>query len=320
MKLCLNMIVKNEAERIERCLTSVKPWISCFAITDTGSTDDTKALIHSALAGLYGVIGNDEFRDFSQARNNALRAAESYVTLDYDYLLLVDADMELKVEDPACFDNLTANAYRLTQHNCGLFYRNIRLVKRTCGARYYGATHEYIWVPGETKNLDGAWLVDHADGANREDKFSRDLRLLDRDLEGDPANPRAHFYRAQTLKDMGRIKEAVEAYVQRAQMGGWEEEVAYSYLQASRCMRLLGLPDTATDLALKAYEARPQRAEALWELVPYFFRRGMNRTALLFAEVAARIPYPDSDTLFVEDQVYRDAEAWLAMLADRSHG
>jgi len=44
-RICLNMIVKNEALIIERALVSLLPVISCYVILDTGSTDDTVARI-----------------------------------------------------------------------------------------------------------------------------------------------------------------------------------------------------------------------------------------------------------------------------------
>jgi glycosyltransferase involved in cell wall biosynthesis len=254
MKLCLNSIVRNESARIERMLSSVVPYISCWAIRDTGSTDGTQDIILTYFKhrretdGLnpVGCLFEGEFTDFSSARNAALDNAES-LPLEYDYILLVDADMELKVDhtgwrigDIIAADPNPPNAYRLIQRDNTISYRNTRLVKRGCGARYVGVTHEYLSVPGETASLDGAWFVDHQDGSNRKDKFIRDLKLLDADLLRDPDNPRTHFYRAQTLKDMGRFEEAAEGYMKRAELGGWDEEVMYAWLQASRCVRQFG--------------------------------------------------------------------------------
>jgi tetratricopeptide (TPR) repeat protein len=179
-----------------------------------------------------------EFRDFGQARNFALAVADG-AGFCYDYLLLADADMELVVEDPACFDGLTADAYTVVQRNRGMTYRNTRLIRRGCGARYIGVTHEYINVPRSIAPLNGAWFIDHADGANREGKFARDARLLRADLERDPNNARSWFYLAQSEKDLGNLAEAARLYEKRALMGGWDEEVFYSWLQASRCARNL---------------------------------------------------------------------------------
>ena len=44
-KICLTMIVRNESHIIERCLNSVKGIVDCVAICDTGSTDNTVAII-----------------------------------------------------------------------------------------------------------------------------------------------------------------------------------------------------------------------------------------------------------------------------------
>jgi glycosyltransferase involved in cell wall biosynthesis len=42
--VCLNMIVKDEAHVIRRCLGSVRPLIDSWVIVDTGSSDGTQSL------------------------------------------------------------------------------------------------------------------------------------------------------------------------------------------------------------------------------------------------------------------------------------
>ena len=44
MKLSLAMIVKNEEEKLARCLDSVRQYVDEIVITDTGSTDRTKEI------------------------------------------------------------------------------------------------------------------------------------------------------------------------------------------------------------------------------------------------------------------------------------
>ena len=46
--VCLNMIVKNEAAVIARCLASVRPLIDSWAIVDTGSSDGTQEIVRDA--------------------------------------------------------------------------------------------------------------------------------------------------------------------------------------------------------------------------------------------------------------------------------
>jgi len=134
-RICLNMIVKDEAAILERCLAAAAPHIDCYVICDTGSGDGTIELISEFFAarGIPGEIRRTTFRDFEQARNEALDAARAS-TLDYEYLLLCDADMEL-VAQPDWRDNLTAPAYMLTQRGSGIEYQNVRLLRRDANAR-----------------------------------------------------------------------------------------------------------------------------------------------------------------------------------------
>jgi len=89
--LCINMIVKNEMANLERCLAAVAPYISCWIIADTGSTDGTQEFIRSFFAArsIPGELHSYPFIDFGQARNEALGRAYAS-TLHYDYLLLLD--------------------------------------------------------------------------------------------------------------------------------------------------------------------------------------------------------------------------------------
>src|SRR5262249_41906779 len=145
-----------------------------------------------------GELYSFPFINFEQARNAALDCA--YASgLDYDYLLLDDADMELVVEDGDFRDKLEAPSYLLLQRS-GLSYWNTRLVRRDAGARYRGVTHEYVDVPGERAQLNGVWYKDHASGTNRVDRFERDIRLLSEALKADPDNQRYQFYLAQSFR------------------------------------------------------------------------------------------------------------------------
>ena len=237
MRICLNMIVKNEAKIIERCLRSVMPHISCAVICDTGSTDNTLSLVADMFDDGFPLSCIfTEFRNFSHARNVALDAARNS-THQFDYILLVDADMELMAE-PHAFAGLEDHAYMLRQEAGGLSYWNARLLHRDAIAEYRGATHEYLSIGGATTpRLAGPYFVDHVDGANRPDKFERDLRLLTEEHLREPDNPRTVFYLGQTCRDMGRYQEAARWYAKRAEMGAWPEEAWRAKLEESRCLR-----------------------------------------------------------------------------------
>ena len=140
------MIVKNEIANLERCLSAVAPYISCWVIGDTGSTDGTQEFIRSFFAArnIPGELHSFPFVNFSQARNEALDRARAS-KLNFDYLLLTDADMELTVQNPTFLQDLTSAAFKVLQRSA-VSYWNIRLLRRDAPASYKGVTHEFLNV------------------------------------------------------------------------------------------------------------------------------------------------------------------------------
>ena len=81
--LSLSMIVRNEAERLERCLASVAGFVDEMVVLDTGSSDATIAIA----AGCGAVVHQLPWPgDFAPARNAALQHVRG------DWVLVLDAD------------------------------------------------------------------------------------------------------------------------------------------------------------------------------------------------------------------------------------
>lgn len=297
------MIVKNEAENIERALKSVAPYIDFFSILDTGSEDDTIGVIEEVM-GRYKIDGQvhlGDFRDFSQARNDALRYARQQT--QEGYLLLMDADMELVVTDTNWTKRLKADVYMVEQETTeGFRYSNYRLLKADNSALYVGATHEFLDVKGGSRGeIPGIRFIDHASGSNRAHKYERDLALLMQAFATDPSDTRTAFYLAQTHRDSGNLEAARNTYRLRSMMGGWEEEAWYALFQIATCTERLG--EDPVDAYLRAWNARPTRAEPIHELARYYRERGQATTSAMFAELASGIPVT-SDILFVDRKAY----------------
>lgn len=310
--LMLNMIVRNESARIERCLNSVLPHVKTFSILDTGSTDDTKQIIFDCARshGVPGMIHDGVFHDFSQARNDAWDCARGYNGRVPDqpwcqFALLMDADMELVVTDPAAFDILDANgpSYDMMQKGGAVSYANRRVVNLDWKKPpYVGVTHEYIDIPSAGM-VTGASFIDHADGANRADKYERDARLLEAALKDDPENARYWYYLGNTYRDWGRPIEAIAAYRRRIELGGWDEETHSAMMNSAGCWKDRGNEPGFVSGMVEAYNFRPSRAEPLYDLAKYYREKGQNAAALLYAKAGANMKRPD-DLLFVNDFVY----------------
>ncbi|POX49982.1 glycosyltransferase [Streptomyces sp. Ru72] len=293
------MIVKNESGVIERCLSSVRELITTWVISDTGSTDGTQELIRKTLSGIPGELHEEPWVNFGHNRSLNIAHARGKA----DYLLLLDADLEIRQD--GALPRLTADSYML-RHEGSLEYRIKRLVRGDIAWRYEGVTHEYITTDeaADQENLDALVIVDHADGGSRHDKFERDERLLSAELERNPDDTRTVFYLAQTMRDMGRAEEAIKLYQRRAEMGGWLEEVYYSQLQVGVLKAETGDWPGAMDALVGAWETRPQRLEACYELCSRLRVMGRYRAAHVFACAGLNRPVPN-DLLFVSPWVYR---------------
>jgi tetratricopeptide (TPR) repeat protein len=302
--LCLNMIVKNEAAIIERCLAAAAPVIASWVICDTGSSDGTPDRIRAFFAAraIPGQLHTIAFDDFAQARNEALAHCLAS-PLAFDYVLFADADMELVVESADFASRLGADAYRLRQRNA-IAYWNLRMLRRGVAARYVGPTHEHLAVEGKVEQLDDLWFRDHADGGNRLDKFARDIALLERALASEPGNARHLFYLAQSQFDAGRTADALRTYQRRIDAGGWDEERWYAALGVARCHAALGDDARCADACLAAYNMRPSRGEPLHLAARRLRERGLYDAALLICEAGLRIAYPAADLLFVDEFVH----------------
>jgi hypothetical protein len=89
-------------------------------------------------------------------------------------------------------------------------------------------------------------------------------------------------------------------------MGGWEEEQFYSAFRIGMCRGLLNRPwEQIQQAFLEAWELRPTRAEPLYQIARVYRLMNHPRLGYLYAKMAADIPFPSEDILFVQDDVYK---------------
>lgn len=229
----LSSIIKNESEVLPRMLDSVKKLVTDYVIVDTGSTDNTIPMLLARNITPHF----REFTDFGESRTHALQLAFKLCGYSqYTYIVLLDADMELVVNDKdlllTTLQNEEPDIVLLYQSLGSVQYKNIRMIKASLKDAFYeGCTHEYIQTPEKSKELtlpmDVVYIKDHGDGGCKSDKFERDKRLLEAAINSNPC-ARYTFYLAQTYKDLGEHQNAINMYHKRIDLGGWIEEVCFS--------------------------------------------------------------------------------------------
>jgi glycosyltransferase involved in cell wall biosynthesis len=302
-RLCLCMIVKNESKVIARALQSARPIIDYWVICDTGSTDDTPAIILNTLFDIPGELHSRKWANFGENRTEVLQLARGKA----EYLLVMDADMVVHTYGDFK-SRLTADYYNI-RYEGNLDYSQAMLLANRHDWAYVGATHEYPYSPtaAVASDLDILTLSHFGDGGSRLNKFERDIQLLTAELDREPENPRNVFYLAQSYKDIGDHQNALVWYRRRVEMGGWEEEQWYAMYQVACMQQDLGEPwdDLVLQSYLKAYQCRPWRLEPIFHIAKYYREREAFALGYLYSSIISfALIYPRTDQLFIERSVY----------------
>ena len=307
--LCLNMIVKNESKIITRLFDSVCSIIDCYCICDTGSTDNTVELITTYFQekNIPGKVVFEPFKDFAHNRNVSLKHCKDMS----DYILLLDADMLLQVKNFKKEMLLRADSFFILQGNESFFYNNTRIIRNNGLYNYFGVTHEYINTP--SNNVSSKFLKtelfinDVGDGGAKDNKYERDILLLEKGIKEEPTCERYHFYLANTYYDSGRNEEAINMYKKRIELGGWIQEIWYSYYRIGLIYKRIDKMSDAIYYWMMGYESFPDRLENLYEIIQHYRIIGKCKTAFVYYNLAKSILDKKLDWtgyLFLYNDVY----------------
>jgi glycosyltransferase involved in cell wall biosynthesis len=304
--ICLNMIVRNEAHIVAEVLDVVAPYISSWVIVDTGSDDGTQDLIrnHMARLGIPGEVHERPWRNFGHNRTEALTLAQGHA----DYILIMDADDTI-VGTPD-FTRLDADIYLMRYFGHQDIFWVPQLFRDGVRVRWEGVTHEYaVWDNScVVVRLEGDYHIEDRHLSTRNlsgEKYARDRDLLLAEIERNPEDARSVFYLAQSYFCLGDLANARKWYARRIEMGGWGEEIGYSMYKLAMSMEQLDEPwPDVQDAYLRAWEFRPVRAEALHAIARRYRADQRYRLGYLFAKLAAEIPFPEQETLFVRPDIY----------------
>ncbi len=303
--ICLNMIVRNEAHVIRRCLESARPLIDAWVISDTGSTDGTQDIVREVLSDIPGTLIERPWVDFAHNRTEVLDSSRGRC----DYTLIVDADDEFATDAGFVMPALKADSYSIAVHFSGMTYHRRQLVRSALPWRYVGVLHEYITCEQALTEemLNGLRIVVHHEGARSRDSLSyrRDALILEKALLDEPDNPRYVFYLAQSYHDAQDLELSLRHYRRRAAMGGWRDEAWFSLYRIAKISEQLNRPWPEVMASyLAAFQYMPSRAEPLYWIAMHYQHAKEFCVAKGFFEWAMAISAPAPTALFVERPVY----------------
>jgi len=330
----LNMIVKNESHVITETLTNLVSYIkiSYYVIVDTGSTDDTEAVIKQFFdaLGIPGkIIKHDyktctchgpehkkhKFFDFGKNRTYAMKHC---LNVPFDktkyaasYIFVFDAD------DLICgnfkLPKLVADSY-MVDYGQGFTYKRTQLFRNIVAYnwRYEHALHEYPTCDLVTRKegvISGDYHIESrrlGDRNKNPNKYKDDADVFDTLLEEEPDNERYVFYGAQSHCDGGNYTKAIELYKKRIELGRWYEEVFYSYAKLGDCMTHLKMPWCEIEkVFLDGYNfCKIRGPEVLFKIANYYRNQKDYKNGYKYAKMGAPIPFPTQCVLFLHKDIY----------------
>jgi glycosyltransferase involved in cell wall biosynthesis len=311
------MIVKDEEPIIVRCLDSVKRLVDYVYIADTGSTDNTVAVILKWLEtnNIKGRVVHHSWKDFASNRTRVLDEVRDLFGIDYvltidaDEILTYDEDVDLETFKKGMHHDL----YRICCRYGSVEYMRDNLLKNSMPYYYKGILHEFLECKVTAKNqaiLKGVYNVPIQDSARNADvdKIRKDAERLEEIIktETDPYMlARYTFYLGQSYRDCKEPQKAIEAYAKRMYLKGWDQERYVSLIQSAMLKEELGYPGAEIlNQYLLAREICPHRAEDLYRAAKYCYSNGRPNLALSFIQQAMTIPHP-VEGLFLEDWIWQ---------------
>lgn len=336
--ITLCMIVKDEKDVIERCLASVKPFISRWCIVDTGSTDGTQDIIRRFMADTPGQLHERLWKEFDGSRTEALDLARAECN-EEGWLMTLDADEQIleagELELPDGYD--CYNAW-FTRGNETRWARPM-FMRANKPWHYEMPRHEAllcrVWAPSAPAPVRDLLVLSTWEGARAKEeareRFLRDAKVLEAWSLRHPDHYRCTFYIARSYEwaasfssppDRGLLQKAVMYYMKRADMKSDHLQQTFSarYL-AGQCMAQLGYPwERIQHTFLQAYALGTSRAEPLYNIARHYREAadqermanrpaaGLYALAELFARKAVQIGPSESSS----DDVDHTVNDWRA--------
>lgn len=323
-ELTLCMIVKDEADIIERCLASVKPYIKRWSILDTGSTDGTQVIIRDFMSDVPGQLHERPWKGFDGSRTESVDLAREecgnqgwLLTLDADETLEIDGDLVLP-DDHDCYNSWVSRC-----HEGCLRWGRFTFMRANKPWAYEMPRHEALYcrvhAPSRADPIHNSLIISTWDGARAKEsqyvRFMRDAQILEEWILKHPGHTRCQYYIAQSYRDAATGKDPVDrqamqkamlAYMKRANMpGGFVEETFSALYEAAKAQAQCGYPwDQVMQTLLRAFNERPTRAEPLLLIARHYRENQQYALAELFARRAASIPVPADSYPGIEHAYY----------------
>jgi tetratricopeptide (TPR) repeat protein len=298
------MIARNEERNVEPCFSSWWDHVDEIVLVDTGSTDRTVetatrfARKRKALHKLK--LGRFEWADdFAAARNYAhsLASGEWHCWCDLDDEIAGAEHLrDLAASAPADVQALMFD-YEYARDQAGnviCTLRRERLV-RAGSSEWFGRVHEAQKLDGQVQLVPAGRVVWRHRKQAGDTPSDRNLQILERWAQDEPANGRVIQYLGTERAGNGLHAEAVEAYRQYLQLSGEPEEHRAQVWRKLACSLIaLERVEEAFRAGVEALAENPTWPDCYLTLAQTAYIKGEHVKVLEWAAEAIRRGQPDS--------------------------
>ena len=316
--LSLVMIVKNEADTIQKVLESTKDTIDRYTILDTGSTDNTVDIILSTFKNVPGNIFTEPFVDFSTSRNRAIELDNNKST----FILMLSGNEYVRYGSTIrsfCQQqqNTSNEVFNIRiKYGPNLKYDSARIFRSKANWFYVGSTHEYL--TNSTRHIARDKIIHHkrtpyiyhdrstTSPEQQQRRCLKDIPLLKKELKSKSASTRTLFYLAQSYQCTNQWKKAYSFYKRRINEKSGKEEIYESMYRLAIVSEHLNYPwIKIQQLYLNAFEfSKSNRSEPLYKIAKHYYDKEEYYSAFLFLKQASEIEFPKDWKLFVTPSIY----------------
>ena len=299
--LCI--MVKNGGPQFEQMLLDNMPHFDKWTILDTGSTDDTIAIINRLLVGKKkGQLFQEPFINFRESRNRCLELAGTsckFITM-LDDTYVVNGNLRSFLNEVR--GDQIATSFTLYIQSDDTIYGSNRIIKSSSGLRYIHKIHEVITdknninivIPKEVAFIDDR-RFDYMEKRTH-DRKQQDLKFLFEEVEENPHDPRAYYYLAQTYNLLEDYEKAFYYFNKRAEFtnSGFVQERVDALFESGRIanFKLNKSWSECEELYNRCYKADESRPESLYFIgIHYYLENNYNKSFGYFKK-AFEIGFP----------------------------
>ena len=253
-RLCVWLMVRDEASFVEKSLLSAATVADCIVVADTGSTDGTVDKVISVCQTIkkpfyivqigdpkYNLL-NFPFFNFAAYRNRILQFVEPLA----EWLLAIDASDEIR-NGHLLLQALSQIPERFSAGVVQLLWNDYahgfqRLLRSRSNLRYKDARHNYFDLKTDEqvdlRSIGFCLYQDRSSAKSSKSKFKKDIEYFEWKLKYFPDDRRAMFYLAESYYNDNLLSNAYKQYQKcSVKEDMWCNERYVSHLRCAEIVR-----------------------------------------------------------------------------------